>query len=156
MTLLDAMFGRRQELKELISSYQGLRESGRGAAICSTIIETARQCNLDKDVALPEDPDTKDMSTEERDTIIGRVYSKYAYLPFPFPSTALPYLLLRQHSHLWPSLTLKFLCHVDLFAGSSAFSARAHVRPCVSPWRSECAFVCVCGVGIPVEVVEEL
>eukprot|EP00884_Botryococcus_braunii_P002250 jgi/Botrbrau1/12025/Bobra.0293s0002.1 len=65
-----------KELKELISSYQGLRESGRGAAICSTIIETARQCNLDKDVALPEDPDTKDMSVDERDTIIGKVYSK--------------------------------------------------------------------------------
>lgn len=75
-----------QELKELISSYQGLRESGRGAAICSTIIETARQCNLDKDVVLPEDPDTMDMSTEERDTIIGRVYSKCVLPPLSSPA----------------------------------------------------------------------
>jgi magnesium chelatase subunit H len=37
-----------KELKELISSYQGMRESGRAEQICATIIETARQCNLDK------------------------------------------------------------------------------------------------------------
>ena len=37
-----------KELKELISSYQSMRDSGRAVAICSTIIETARQCNLDK------------------------------------------------------------------------------------------------------------
>ena len=65
-----------QELKELIASYQTLRESGRGAAICSTIIETAKQCNLDKDVQLPEDADTKELSTEKRDSIVGKVYSK--------------------------------------------------------------------------------
>ncbi len=37
-----------KELKELISSYQGMRESGRAEQICATIIETAKQCNLDK------------------------------------------------------------------------------------------------------------
>lgn len=66
-----------QELKELIASYQTLREGGRGPAICATIIETARQCNLDKDVQLPgEDEDTKELSLDERDTIVGKVYSK--------------------------------------------------------------------------------
>lgn len=37
-----------KELKELIASYQSMRDSGRASAICATIIETARQCNLDK------------------------------------------------------------------------------------------------------------
>jgi magnesium chelatase subunit H len=37
-----------KELKELISSYQSMRESGRAEQICATIIETARLCNLDK------------------------------------------------------------------------------------------------------------
>ena len=66
-----------QELKELIASYQTLRESGRGPAICATTIETARQCNLDKDIALPE-ADPKDLSLEERDNVVGKVYSKCA------------------------------------------------------------------------------
>lgn len=66
-----------QELKELIASYQTLREGGRGPAICLTIIETAKQCNLDKDVVLPgEDEDTKGLQLEERDEIVGKVYSK--------------------------------------------------------------------------------
>ena len=64
-----------QELKELIGSYQTLRESGRGAAICSTIIETARQCNLDKDIAFP-DADCKDLTLDERDGVVGQAYSK--------------------------------------------------------------------------------
>jgi len=64
-----------QELKELIASYQTLRESGRGPAICATIIETARQCNLDKDIRLP-DIDPKELSLEGRDTVVGQVYSK--------------------------------------------------------------------------------
>merc|ERR1719456_2090331 len=38
-----------KELKELISSYQTLKDSGRGAAICSTLIETAKQCHLDQE-----------------------------------------------------------------------------------------------------------
>lgn len=63
-----------KELKELISSYQGMRESGRAEQICATIIETARQCNLDKDVKLPE-PDAK-LTVEERDLVIGNTYRK--------------------------------------------------------------------------------
>ncbi len=68
-----------QELKELIASYQTLREGGRGPAICATIVQTARQCNLDKDVQLPgEEDDTKGLSMDERDSIVGKVYSKCA------------------------------------------------------------------------------
>ena len=64
-----------KELKELIASYQGMRESGRANAICSTIVETARLCNLDKDVSLP-DEDPKDLTLDERDQIVGTVYQK--------------------------------------------------------------------------------
>ena len=64
-----------KELKELISSYQSMRDSGRANAICATIIETARQCNLDKDVVLPE-ADPNDLDIEERDLIVGNVYRK--------------------------------------------------------------------------------
>lgn len=65
-----------QELKELIASYQTLRESGRGPAICNTIIETARQCNLDKDIKLPEG-DAKDLDLAQRDSLVGQAYSRY-------------------------------------------------------------------------------
>ncbi|CAI0375016.1 unnamed protein product [Linum tenue] len=41
-----------KQLGELISSYQSLKDTGRGPQIVSTIISTARQCNLDKDVDL--------------------------------------------------------------------------------------------------------
>lgn len=64
-----------KELKELISSYQSMRDSGRANAICATIIETARQCNLDKDVTLPEG-DPNDLDIEQRDLIVGNVYRK--------------------------------------------------------------------------------
>ena len=75
-----------QELKELIASYQTLRESGRGAAICLTIIETAKQCNLDKDVVLPGgDEDTKGFAVEERDSIVGKLYSKCVSSPSTLP-----------------------------------------------------------------------
>jgi hypothetical protein len=66
-----------QELKELISSYQSQREGGRGSAICSSIISTARQCNMDKDCNLPPDEaDTKEMALDDRDLIVGNVYRK--------------------------------------------------------------------------------
>lgn len=66
-----------KELKELISSYQSMRESGRAEQITATIIETARQCNLDKDVALPADDEgVKSLTMEERDLVIGNVYRK--------------------------------------------------------------------------------
>lgn len=44
-----------KQLSELISSYQSLKDTGRGAQIVSSIVSTARQCNLDKDVELPEE-----------------------------------------------------------------------------------------------------
>lgn len=54
---------------------QSMRESGRAEQITATIIETARQCNLDKDVALPADDEAvKALSIDERDLIIGNVY----------------------------------------------------------------------------------
>ncbi|KIZ00427.1 magnesium chelatase subunit H [Monoraphidium neglectum] len=65
-----------KELKELISSYQGMRESGRAEQITATIIETARQCNLDKDVALPAAEDAGSLSIDERDSVVGQVYRK--------------------------------------------------------------------------------
>ncbi|KAA6426638.1 MAG: magnesium chelatase subunit H [Trebouxia sp. A1-2] len=64
-----------KELKELIASYQTLRESGRGPAICNTIIETARQCNLDKDIKLPEE-DAKELDLAQRDSLVGQAYSR--------------------------------------------------------------------------------
>jgi len=63
-----------KELKELISSYQGMRDSGRAEQITATIIETAKQCNLDRDVTLPEEG--KELTQDERDLVIGNVYRK--------------------------------------------------------------------------------
>lgn len=63
-----------KQLGELISSYQSLKDSGRGPQIVSSIISTARQCNLDKDVDLPEDG--AEISAKERDSVVGKVYSK--------------------------------------------------------------------------------
>merc|ERR1712113_943181 len=61
-----------KELQELISSYKSLKESGRGATIVNSIVATARQCNLDKDVDLPgEEDDSVELSLEERDSIVG-------------------------------------------------------------------------------------
>ena len=62
-----------KELGELVGSYQQLRESGRGVQIVNAIVETARLCNLDKDVTLP-DNDSSDLTLEERDTIVGAIY----------------------------------------------------------------------------------
>jgi len=69
-----------KELKELISSYQGLRENeGRGPAIVNSIVSTAWTCNLDKDIDdLPnlDGYDAKDDSPERRDDIVGKVYAQ--------------------------------------------------------------------------------
>lgn len=62
-----------KELGELVGSYQQLREGGRGVQIVNTIVETARQCNLDKDVDLPED-DASSLDLEGRDALVGAVY----------------------------------------------------------------------------------
>ncbi|MQL77531.1 hypothetical protein Taro_009922 [Colocasia esculenta] len=63
-----------KQLAELISSYQSLKDTGRGPQIVSSIISTARQCNLDKDVELPEEG--AELKPAERDLVVGRVYSK--------------------------------------------------------------------------------
>merc|ERR1719305_513446 len=66
-----------KELGELVGSYQGLRESGRGPTIVNSIVASARVCNLDKDVELPDDEfDTAQLSLEERDLLVGKVYQK--------------------------------------------------------------------------------
>ena len=62
-----------KELGELVGSYQQLREGGRGVQIVNTIVETARQCNLDKDVDLPDD-DAASLDLEGRDALVGAVY----------------------------------------------------------------------------------
>ncbi|MEB3158987.1 MAG: magnesium chelatase subunit H, partial [Synechococcus sp.] len=62
-----------KELGELVGSYQQLRESGRGIQIVNAIVETARQCNLDKDVELPED-DAATLDQDGRDGVVGAVY----------------------------------------------------------------------------------
>jgi len=64
-----------KELAELISSYQGLKDTGRGPSIVNTIIAKAIECNLDRDVDLPEG-DAKDLENEVRDTVVGKVYGK--------------------------------------------------------------------------------
>ena len=65
-----------KELKELISSYQNLKDS-RGPAICNSIVATAMECNLDKDVKLPgPEDDCADLDEEERNLIVGNVYRK--------------------------------------------------------------------------------
>ena len=63
-----------KQLSELIASYQSLKDTGRGQQIVSSIISTARQCNLDKDVDLPDE--TAEIPSKERDLVVGKVYSK--------------------------------------------------------------------------------
>ncbi|KAK4485444.1 hypothetical protein RD792_008085 [Penstemon davidsonii] len=63
-----------KQLSELIASYQSLKDTGRGPQIVSSIISTAKQCNLDKDVDLPEEG--AEISAKERDLVVGKVYSK--------------------------------------------------------------------------------
>jgi len=62
-----------KELGELVGSYQQLREGGRGVQIVNAIVETARQCNLDKDVVLPEG-DAASLDLDARDAVVGAVY----------------------------------------------------------------------------------
>ena len=54
---------------------QGMRENSRAIQIANTIVETAKQCNLDKDIDLPEE-DAADLDMEARDNIIGACYQK--------------------------------------------------------------------------------
>ncbi|MEM8714755.1 MAG: magnesium chelatase subunit H, partial [Cyanobacteria bacterium P01_G01_bin.4] len=64
-----------KELSELIGSYQTLKDSARGIQIANAIVEQARICNLDKDIELPE-ADAKELSGEDRNTLVGKVYAK--------------------------------------------------------------------------------
>jgi magnesium chelatase subunit H len=64
-----------KELSDLIASYQTLKDTGRGESITNTIMDKCRLVNLDKDITLP-DTDAKDMTAEERDTLVGKVYIK--------------------------------------------------------------------------------
>ncbi|MFL0748116.1 MAG: magnesium chelatase subunit H, partial [Prochlorococcus sp.] len=64
-----------KELGELVGSYQQLREGGRGVQIVNAIVETSRQCNLDKDVDLP-DKDASELELDQRDAVVGAVYSQ--------------------------------------------------------------------------------
>ena len=64
-----------KELGDLIGSYQTLKDTGRGVPIVNTIMDKCRLVNLDQDIELPE-TDAKDMSGEERDTIVGNVYRR--------------------------------------------------------------------------------
>ncbi|TAD75847.1 MAG: magnesium chelatase subunit H [Oscillatoriales cyanobacterium] len=64
-----------KELSDLIGSYQTLKDTGRGPSIVDAIIEQARAVNLDKDVELPATAG-KDLSSEQRDTVVGSVYRK--------------------------------------------------------------------------------
>mmetsp|Transcript_9944 Transcript_9944/g.23564 ORF Transcript_9944/g.23564 Transcript_9944/m.23564 type:complete len:1396 (-) Transcript_9944:3161-7348(-) len=68
-----------KELKELISSFQGLRgNEGRGPAIVNSIVSTAYTCNLDKDIDLPdlETYNAQSDTAENRDNIVGQVYAQ--------------------------------------------------------------------------------
>jgi magnesium chelatase subunit H len=68
-----------KELRELISSFQGLRDNeARGPAIVNSIIGIAYTCNLDKDVDLPElaTYDAAKDTPENRDKFVGAVYSQ--------------------------------------------------------------------------------
>jgi len=68
-----------KELGELVSSYKGLRSNeARGPSIVNSIVANAYVCNLDKDITdLPaEDFDSKAMSIDERDTVVGKVYRR--------------------------------------------------------------------------------
>lgn len=64
-----------KELSELIASYQTLKDTGRGVPIVNTIMDKCRLVNLDKDIALPEQ-DASQMTSEERDTLVGQVYRR--------------------------------------------------------------------------------
>ncbi len=64
-----------KELSELIASYQAQKNSGRAIQIVNAIVETARICNLDKDVPLPE-VDGGALTVEERDRLVGKIYIK--------------------------------------------------------------------------------
>jgi len=64
-----------KELSELIASYQTLKDTGRGVSIVNTIVDKCRLVNLDKDIDF-SDKDARDLTSEERDNIVGSVYRR--------------------------------------------------------------------------------
>jgi magnesium chelatase subunit H len=64
------------ELRELISSYQQLKDTARATSIVDAIADKARICNLDKDVPNLPDGNSADLSAEEKDTVVGKIYAK--------------------------------------------------------------------------------
>ncbi|MEN9275622.1 MAG: magnesium chelatase subunit H, partial [Gloeomargarita sp. GMQP_bins_5] len=62
-----------RELKDLIASYQTLKDTGRGPAIINSIVEQCRLVNLDQDVPLPEVPG-EELTPQQRDELVGRIY----------------------------------------------------------------------------------
>lgn len=64
-----------KELSELIGSYQSQKDSGRAIQIVNAIVETARVCNLDRDVELPE-VDASELSADDRSNLVGKIYIK--------------------------------------------------------------------------------
>jgi magnesium chelatase subunit H len=64
-----------KELSELISSYQTLKDTGRAVPIVNAIIDKCRIVNLDRDITLPT-TDAQELTAEERDTVVGKVYIK--------------------------------------------------------------------------------
>jgi magnesium chelatase subunit H len=65
-----------KELGELVASYQQLRESSSGVQIVNALVETARQCNLDKDVTLPEVDGSASSTSRPATPWWVRVYSQ--------------------------------------------------------------------------------
>ncbi|EME31620.1 magnesium chelatase subunit H [Galdieria sulphuraria] len=66
-----------KELSELVSSYQSLKNSSmRAAQICNSILEKAKQCNFEKDIAFTNDSDANNLSTEQRDQLVGIIYRR--------------------------------------------------------------------------------
>jgi magnesium chelatase subunit H len=64
-----------KELSELIGSYQSQKDSGRAVQIVNAIVETARVCNLDRDVELPE-IDASELSARRSHNLVGKIYIK--------------------------------------------------------------------------------
>jgi magnesium chelatase subunit H len=76
-----------RELSELIASYQTLKDTGRGVSILNSIVDKCRLVNLDKDIPELQEPvssgeeaspslDAKDLTPEQRDHLVGKVYAK--------------------------------------------------------------------------------
>ena len=64
-----------RDRSELVGSYQQLRENSRGIQIVNAIVETSKQCNLDKDVELPL-KDVEELYLDDRDLFVGNVYKQ--------------------------------------------------------------------------------